>query len=384
MRRLTALGLAAWLAWPAHAATFDLPADGGDVVGQVRVVVLADARNTLLDVARHFDLSLAEIKSANRGVPVWTPERGARIVVPTEFILPPGPRAGIVIDIPRRRLYFYPPGQAGRRARVVTFPVGIARPGWPTPLGLTRIVSKERNPAWTVPPDIALEHARQGAVDFPRYVPPGPDNPMGMHALRTGFAEIFIHGTDRPWGVGMRVSHGCIHLYPEDAALLFRLVRIGTPVRIIDRPVLLGVRAGRVYLSSSPTVADYPSRLPGASRAVAAWARLRHDHPGEVPAAPPWRRLLAAAAARGIVPVLIAPAGAAPRSAAPLPYTDRPYGADANGAAPPAPESAAGMSNTRTPSTSGSRCVQRGSASVRVMSATPAPQCSSIERRENS
>lgn len=333
MKRLAAIGLACWLACPAHAATFDVPARG-DVVGEVQVVVLANARNTLLDVARHFDLGLDEIRAANPGVRVWVPAQGARIVVPTEFILPPGPRAGIVIDIPLRRLYFYPPTRPGRAAQVITFPVGIARPGWPTPLGSTRIMAKDSDPSWIVPRDIVEEHMREGAVSFPRYFPPGPDNPMGMLALRTGFPGIFIHGTDRPWGVGMRVSHGCIHLYPEDAALLFARVRIGTPVRFIDLPVLVGAREGRLYLSSAPALADDPSSLTEATRAVAALARLRHDHPELVPD-PPWNRALRAADEHGIVPVLIAPRGAARRVGAAVRYAFEPYGIDANGGRPP-------------------------------------------------
>ncbi|MDA8382734.1 MAG: L,D-transpeptidase family protein [Betaproteobacteria bacterium] len=332
------LSLAA-LARPAGAATFVLPADGGNMVGEIRAITLANPRNTLLDVARRYDLGYNEITAANPRVSVWVPHAGTRIVVPTEFILPPKPWVGIIVDVPQRRLYYFPTPRPGKPPRVITFPVGIARSGWPTPLGRTRIIAKYKNPSWIVPRDIQREHRREGDARFPAYFPPGPDNPMGMLAMQTGFSEIFIHGTNRPWGVGMQVSHGCLHLYPEDAAYLFRRLPIGTPVRIINQPVLVGSRNGHLYVSSAPPVADYPSRENARTQAVLALSRFRKAHPGLVPDPAPWHRLLAAVNAHRIVPVPIGPHAAdIERQLAglmPSAYTDEPYGADANSAAVP-------------------------------------------------
>lgn len=245
-----------WTA-PVWGATFPLPTDGSTVVGQLRVVT-ADSRNTLLDIARHYDLGYEEITLANPGVSVWLPGDGTRIVVPTEFILPPRPWVGIVVNIPQRRLYYFPRHKAKEPATVVTFPIGIARPGWPTPLGSTRIIAKFKDPAWIVPKNIQEEHRLQGESNFPDYFPPGPNNPMGMLALETGFSQIFIHGTNRPWGIGMEVSHGCIHLYPENAVDFFSWVPPGTPVKFVNDPVSVGYRAHTLYLGVSAPLGEYP------------------------------------------------------------------------------------------------------------------------------
>lgn len=226
------------------------------MVGQIRVAI-ADSRNTLLDMARHYELGYDEIVSANAGVSIWLPGEGTRIVVPTQFILPPLPWQGLVVNIPQRRLYYFPKPKANELATVVTFPIGIARPGWPTPLGQTIITDKYRDPSWTVPESILEEHRSQGEPDFPAYFPPGPDNPLGMVAFRTGFEQILLHGTNRPWGVGMRVSHGCIRLYPENSEALFLQMPIGTPVRFINQPVSVGFQGGMLYLGVVEPVEDY-------------------------------------------------------------------------------------------------------------------------------
>ena len=222
-----------------HAATFALPGDGSTMVGRVHVVTDI-GKSTLLDVARRYDVGYEEIVGANPGVSVWLPPQNGRIVVPTRFVLPERPWTGIVINVAERRLYYFPEPKKGEAPEVMTYPLGIAREGWPTPLGRTAIVAKYRDPGWHVPRSIREEPREDGEPALAAYVPPGPDNPMGMHALRTGFGGIFIHGTNRPWGVGMRVSHGCLHLYPEDAAELFARVRVGTPVRIVDEPQVVG------------------------------------------------------------------------------------------------------------------------------------------------
>ncbi|BCL76335.1 hypothetical protein JHS3_20710 [Jeongeupia sp. HS-3] len=227
------------------------------MVGEVRVVT-PTPDNTLLDLMRHFDLGYTEITSANPGMSVWTPGPGARVVIPTRFILPPKPWEGIVVNIPQRRMFYFPPAKKGKAAEVITYPIGIAREGWSTPLGLSRVTGKFRDPGWFVPKTIRDEHRAEEGVEMPAYFPPGPDNPMGMLAMRTAWPGIFLHATNRPWGVGMRVSHGCMHLYPEDAAELFAQLKIGTPFRVINQPVLVGDAEGKTWMSSFDPVAEYP------------------------------------------------------------------------------------------------------------------------------
>jgi L,D-transpeptidase ErfK/SrfK len=319
--------------WPVSGwgATFFLPTDGSNVVGQLQVVSV-DSRNTLLDIARHYDLGYEEITVANPGISVWLPGEGTRIVVPTEFILPPRPWQGIVVNIPQRRLFYFPRHQAKERATVVTFPIGIARPGWPTPLGTTRIMAKYKDPSWIVPKSIQEEQRRQGEANFPDYFPPGPTNPMGMLALETGFPQIFIHGTNRPWGVGMRVSHGCLHLYPEHAAYLFPEVPVGTPVRTINQPVMVGNRGDLLYLSVFEPVDGYPEDQ-GSLLTQAMDALALYDAPVD------WKRVEQVVDTKRIVPIPVS-VGAPSLDEilaliTPEKYAFEPYGIEANDAMPP-------------------------------------------------
>jgi L,D-transpeptidase ErfK/SrfK len=327
--------LVALVFWPvsARGATFFLPTDGSNIVGQLQVVA-ADSRNTLLDIGRHFDLGFEEITAANPGVSIWLPGEGTRIIVPTQFILPPRPWQGIVINIPQRRLYYFPRHKPRERATVVTFPIGTARPGWPTPLGTTRITGKHKDPAWFVPKSIQEEHRNQGEPDFPEYFPPGPDNPMGMLALETGFAKIFIHGTNRPWGVGMRVTHGCIRLYPEDAAYLFPAVPVGTPVRIINQPVMAGERDTLLYLSVSEPVDDYPGDQVSLL-AQAMDALTTYDAPVD------WSLVEQAVAAGRMLPIPVSVGAPSldeiTASIKPEIHDFEPYGVEANQGLPPPP-----------------------------------------------
>ena len=324
----------------AAAAVFPAPPAGSNIIGSLQVVTIANPRATLLDIARRFDLGYHEITEANPDVSAWVPKVGTKVIVPTEFILPRGPQEGIVINIPQRRLFYFVPKSRGKATEVITFPVSISRAGWKTPLGETRIVGKHRDPSWFVPKSIREEHRDQGEADFPAYFPPGPDNPMGMLALQTGFAGIFIHGTNRPWGVGMRTSHGCLHLYPEDAATLFPLVKKGTRVRIIDEPLMVGVRDAVLYMSSSDPVDEYPSELSPMKRTLDAVFPYTGAESADTPI--DWPRVVAVAAAHRFLPVPIS------RGAPDLeqrlasinaePYDYEPYASSANNAAPPTEE----------------------------------------------
>lgn len=188
-----------------------------------------------------------ELLAANQNIDPWIPEAGTRLILPRAHLMPDAPRRGIVVNLGDLRLYYFPADGSPPRS----YPVGIGREGWDTPTGTTRIVRKRPDPVWTPPASIRAERP-----DLPLRVPPGPDNPLGRFALNLGWPGYVIHGTNRPAGVGRRVSHGCIRLYPQDIAELFAAVAVGTPVTVVDQPVKLGRVADEVYLEAHPSAAQ--------------------------------------------------------------------------------------------------------------------------------
>lgn len=246
---------------PAPSDRFPLPPQGTDVVGQVQVTT-ARHEDTLLDIARGYDLGYEEIVAANPGVDPWLPGEGTRVVLPTQFVLPGGAREGLVLNLASMRLFYFPESAPGEPAEVITHPIGIGREGWLTPQGSMHIIQKKEQPAWTVPESVRAEHAEQGKP-LPKIVPPGPDNPLGEFAMRLSNPSYLIHGTNQPYGVGLRVSHGCVRLYPEDIARLFPMVPMGTPVRIINEPYVAGWRDGQLYLEAHQPLAEDAERWNG-------------------------------------------------------------------------------------------------------------------------
>ena len=182
--------------------------------------------------------------SANPGINTWLPGVVTHIVIPTQYVLPDAPHVGIVINLGERRLYYFHPGGT----TVETYPVGVGVEGKRTLVGTTTVVSKEKDPIWYPPPSI---HAEDPTL--PTLVPAGPDNPLGAYALHLGWKNFLIHGTNKPDGVGRNVSHGCIHLYPEDIERLFSEIPIGTPVRVVDQPVLTAWIDGRLEVAVHPS-----------------------------------------------------------------------------------------------------------------------------------
>jgi L,D-transpeptidase ErfK/SrfK len=238
----------------AWATVYELPADGSALLG-TDVRTKSTYRDTLLDIARRYSLGYEEIIRANPGVDMWLPGEGADILLPGRRILPPGPREGIVVNLPEHRLYYYPKPKRGQKPVVVTYPVSIGRMDWHSPLGQTRIVAKEKHPNWYPPESIRKEHAANGDP-LPRVVPAGPDNPLGDFKMRlaVGDGTYEIHGTNNPMAVGMAITHGCIRMYPADVAALFPLVPVGTRVWLINDPVKVAYVDGDLLLEAHPPV----------------------------------------------------------------------------------------------------------------------------------
>lgn len=236
----------------AHALTYPLPAQG-DIVGQVQTIT-AEYEDTFVALARKYDIGYYEIVDANPGIDPWIPGTGTEISIPTKFLLPAVPRKGIVINLAELRLYYYSPD--GKT--VTTHPVGIGSEIWPTPTMDAKIVAKAKDPIWTVPESIMKEHEDEGET-IDSIVPAGPDNPLGKYAMRLSTAGYLIHGTNRPIGIGRRVTHGCIRMYPEDIERLFKIVPINTSVRIIHEPVKVGTSNGDIYVEAHTPLPEYPS-----------------------------------------------------------------------------------------------------------------------------
>jgi L,D-transpeptidase ErfK/SrfK len=238
----------------AWATVHELPADGSAVVGTDEHIK-STYKDTLLDIARRYSLGYEEIIRANPGIDMWLPGEGTDILLPGRRILPPGPRQGIVVNLPEHRLYYYPKPRRGHKPVVVTYPVSIGRMDWHSPLGETEVVAKQKHPNWYPPESIRKEHARNGDP-LPRVVPPGPKNPLGDFKIRlaVGDGTYEIHGTNNPLAVGMAVTHGCIRMYPEDVAALFPVVPVGTKVWLINDPVKVTYVAGDLLLEAHPPV----------------------------------------------------------------------------------------------------------------------------------
>jgi L,D-transpeptidase ErfK/SrfK len=233
---------------------FEIDAAQDDVVGQVQVTVVGK-EDTLPDIARRFNVGYEEMVRANPGVDPWVPGAGREVLVPTRHVLPNAPRKGIVINVAAMRIYYFPPAKPGEKQVVYTHPIGIGKVGWSTPEGTTKVVSKQKDPVWRPTPSIRAEHKENGE-DLPAVVPAGPDNPLGRHKFTLGWPTYLIHGTNKPYGVGLRSSHGCIRLYPEDVAKLFEMVGPGTAVTVVNQPFVFGWHDGQLYLQAYDVLED--------------------------------------------------------------------------------------------------------------------------------
>jgi L,D-transpeptidase ErfK/SrfK len=255
-RAVALLGTAALtLGTVAHATVYTMGKPDETVVGQDQTITTV-YEDTLYDLAAKYSLGSEEIIRVNPSVDPWLPGAGKELVVPGRHILPPGPHEGIVVNLPEHRLYYYPKPKRGGPIEVISYPVSIGKMDWRTPLGLTHVTQKIKDPVWYPPESVRKEHAQSGDPLPPGPVKAGPDNPLGQFAMRlaAGNGTYLIHGTNNPIAVGLAVTHGCIRMYPVDVAALFPLIPVGTPVRLINEPVKVAWIDGELLLEAHPPV----------------------------------------------------------------------------------------------------------------------------------
>jgi L,D-transpeptidase ErfK/SrfK len=240
-----------------RAETWVLPPPGIDIFGQIRTTQ-ASREETLLDIARQYDIGQIEILLANPNVDRWLPEDGAKVILPSRYIIPHADRKGLVLNLPEMRIYYFPEPNKGEKPMITTHPVGIGRMDWITPLGVSRIVEKKKDPTWTPPKSLQMDRIANGETPYPSVVPPGPTNPLGRHAMRLSISggSYLIHGTIKPFGVGMRVSAGCVRMYPEDIEALFDKIPIGTQVQIVNQPIKLGWLLESLFIELHPPLEE--------------------------------------------------------------------------------------------------------------------------------
>jgi len=225
----------------AYGLVFDLPPTGSDLIGKMQFAKVYPGDN-FATIARRYDIGFYELVEANPEIDADHPDLNQEVVVPSWFILP-RPRKGLVINLAEMRLYYYPPNSR----KVYTFPVGIGREGWMTPVGQWKVTEKNKDPQWIAPKAIRDARAKDG-VFIPKVVLPGAMNPLGEYSIRLSLPAYLLHGTNEPSGVGRRSSSGCIRLFPEDIETLFKDIPLNTPVTIINEPYKVGHEGGQLFL----------------------------------------------------------------------------------------------------------------------------------------
>ena len=246
IKPLLFLLLALMSALPVQARSYPLPAAGSRLIGELEDYFIQQDEYLEL-VGKHTQIGFLALLEANPGVDPYLPKPGTRLTLPTQMLLPDVPREGIVINLPELRLYYFPKG----KQEVIVLPIGIGDIGRETPEMTTTIIEKTPDPSWVPGPMVRKSWLEQQGITLPAVVPPGPDNPLGKFAMRLGYGkrDYLIHGTNKDFGVGLRVSAGCIRLRPDDIESLFKMVPIGTPVRVINQPVKVAIEPdGRRWL----------------------------------------------------------------------------------------------------------------------------------------
>jgi len=255
---------------------FTPPQGSGDLQAQTIIGTPRDyifqEKDTILDIARYFDLGYNELHEAYPGVDPWIPPKGRTMTAPTFWVLPSPPYQGVVINIPEMRLYYFPSSTRGlSQQAVITFPVGLGREEWPTPQVEFRVRGKTVNPTWVIPESIKKERIEEKGWTE-NFIPGGhPDNPLGAYRIELTLpirGSYAIHGTNNPWAVGRLVTHGCIRLYPEDIKQFFSMIRPGTKGEFIYEPVKVGVLDGKVYVEVHKDIYSFIPDLRDEARRV--------------------------------------------------------------------------------------------------------------------
>lgn len=244
---------------PTLALQLPLPKQQNSLVGKITSVTVKP-KETMTSIARRFDLGFFELVEANPQVNPQHLQPGATLIIPAQFVLPQVPRRGIVINLAAMRVYFFPKN----KNYFYTYPVGIGKQDWSTPLGSLHIIQKTKNPTWFVPKSI-YEFRKKEGDPISHKVLSGPDNPLGYYAMRLSKPTYLIHGTNDPASVGVRSSAGCIHLYPEDIKALFNMVKIKEPVLIINQPYFVGWSSDTLYMEAHYPLAEDRATLSNAS-----------------------------------------------------------------------------------------------------------------------
>jgi L,D-transpeptidase ErfK/SrfK len=262
----------------ARAETFLLTTDS-DLIGALGMA-RASYEDTLTDIARRTGLGYEDMLRANPGVDPWLPGKDTEVVLPTRYVLPGGGRQGLVVNIAEYRLYYFT--RAGGANVVATFPISIGRMDWATPIGRHRVLSKQARPTWYPPASIRAEHAAEGDI-LPKAIPPGPENPLGDYAMRLSQTGYLIHGTNKPVGIGMQVTHGCIRMYPEDIEWLFPQVPVGVAVQIVNEPYKFGWAGDNLYLEVHPRLeGDEHAELQGMTQIMQLYVRATERRPARI------------------------------------------------------------------------------------------------------
>jgi len=255
-----------------YALKLPLPSTGNDISGKLSSTTLRENKD-LASIARKHDLGYFELIQANPQLNPKHLQSGTLLVLPTKFLIPSVQREGIVINLSTMRLYYFPPG----KNYFYTYPVGIGKQKWNSPLGTFKITQKEENPVWIVPKSI-YEFRKKKGIPIAKVVQAGPDNPLGKYAMRLSLPTFLIHGTNDPASVGVRSSAGCIHLYPEDIKQLFSMVTVGTHVHIINQPYVFGWRGKKLYLDAHLPLAEQRQALKQTAEEINSFSREYETH----------------------------------------------------------------------------------------------------------
>ena len=259
----------------ALAVQYSMPTKGNDLVGRMQIIK-ASYEDTFADYGDRYSLGYSQLIAANPGVDAWIPGKGTDVLLPTRYILPDTPNSGVVINLPEYRLYYFPKG----KNVVYTFPLGIGREGWSSPLGNTKIVGKVKDPTWSPPASIRKEHIEDGKPPLPAIVPAGPDNPLGPFKMQLGFSGYLIHGSNEHFGVGTRTSHGCFRMLNPDVTLLFSMLPMGTNVNIVTQPYKIGIEDGKIYFESHEPLQEHPA--PDLNTFINAFLKKHGNNPNYV------------------------------------------------------------------------------------------------------